>query len=72
MSKIISIAIDAMEHDNSPDKTIKIKLFLDKNKSQKDFLINIFGKEDILKEKLDYYKINSNLVNIIHSSFHSF
>ena len=38
MQKKISIAIDAMGGDNSPDKTIKgIKLFLDKNKSKKDF-----------------------------------
>ena len=68
MSKIISIAIDAMGGDNSPDKTIKgIKLFLDKNKSKKDFLLNIFGKEEILKEKINQYNIKSNLINIIHS-----
>ena len=61
MSKIISIAIDAMGGDNSPDKTIKgIKLFLDKNKSKKDFLLNIFGKEEILKEKINQYNIKSN------------
>ena len=68
MSKIISIAIDAMGGDNSPDKTIKgIKIFLDKNKSKKDFLLNIFGKEEILKEKINQYNIKSNLINIIDS-----
>ena len=36
MSKKISIAIDAMGGDNSPDKTIEgIKIFLDKNKIKK-------------------------------------
>ena len=53
MSKKISIAIDAMGGDNSPDKTIEgIKIFLEKNKSKNDFLLNIFGKEKEIKEKL--------------------
>ena len=35
MSKKISIAIDAMGGDNSPDKTMEgIKLFIDKNKNK--------------------------------------
>lgn len=69
MSKKISIAIDAMGGDNAPDKTIEgIKLFLDKNKSTNDFILNIFGKENIIKEKLNKYNIKSNLINIIHSN----
>ena len=69
MDKKITIAIDAMGGDNSPDKTIEgIKIFLDKNNSNQDFLLNIFGKEDIIKEKLLKYKIDSNLINIIHSN----
>ena len=69
MSKKISIAIDAMGGDNAPDKTIEgIKLFLDKNKSTNDFILNIFGKENIIKEKFDKYNIKSNFVNIIHSN----
>ncbi len=67
MSKI-SIAIDAMGGDNSPDKTIKgIKFFLDKNKDNNDFVLNIFGKEEILKKKLIEYKINSDAINILNS-----
>ena len=47
MSKTFSIAIDAMGGDNSPDKTIKgIKIFLDRNKSNKDFILNVFGKSE--------------------------
>jgi glycerol-3-phosphate acyltransferase PlsX len=69
MDKKITIAIDAMGGDNSPDKTIEgVKIFLDKNNSNQDFLLNIFGKEDIIKEKLLKYKIDSNLINIIHSN----
>ena len=34
-----------MGGDNSPDKTIEgVKLFLEKNKTNKDFILNIFGK----------------------------
>ena len=68
MSKKISIAIDAMGGDNAPDKTLKgIKLFLDKNKYVNDVVLNIFGKEEIIKEKINEYKISSNSINIINS-----
>ena len=51
MSKKISIAIDAMGGDNSPDKTIEgIKIFLDKNKSKDDFILNIFGVSEKINE----------------------
>ena len=68
MSKKISIAIDAMGGDNSPDKTINgIKFFLDKNAKNKDFVLNIFGKENDIREKLEKFKIKSDSINIIHS-----
>ena len=69
MSKKISIAIDAMGGDNAPDKTIKgIKLFLDKNKFNNDFIINLFGKEDIIKEKVNKFNVKTDVINIINSS----
>mgnify|MGYP001264615452 FL=1 len=69
MKKKISIAIDAMGGDNSPDKVIEgIKIFLDKNKSNNDFILNIFGKEDQIKSKIDKYNIKSDSINIIDSS----
>jgi len=69
MSKIISIAIDAMGGDNSPEKTIEgIKIFLDKNKNNNDFILNIFGKEEILNEKIDKLQCKSNKINIINSN----
>ena len=68
MSKKISIAIDAMGGDNSPDKTIEgIKFFLEKNKSNSDFILNIFGKEELIKEKIKKYNIKSDFINIINS-----
>ena len=70
MIKKISIAIDAMGGDNSPNKTIEgIKLFLNKNKSNNDFVINLFGKEEILKQKIEKYNIVSNLIKIYDSKF---
>lgn len=65
MTKIISIAIDAMGGDDSPDKIIKgIKIFLDINKSKNDFRLNIFGREDQIKNHLKKYDINSDLIKI--------
>ena len=67
MNKKITIAIDAMGGDNSPDKTIEgLNLFL-KNTKESDYLINLFGDEIKIKEKLKKYKILSNAVNIIHT-----
>ena len=69
MNDKISIAIDAMGGDNSPDKTLEgIKIFLDKNFSNDDFILNIFGKENELISKLNKYKIDINKVNIINTN----
>ena len=69
MSKKISIAIDAMGGDNAPDKTVEgIKIFLEKNSSKNDFILNIFGKEDVIKNKFKKYNINSDTINIINSN----
>ena len=69
MSKKISIAIDAMGGDNSPDKTIEgVKIFLTKNKTKEDFILNVFGKEEVIIEKFKEYKIESNAINIINST----
>ena len=68
MSKKISIAIDAMGGDNSPDKIVEgIKIFLDKNKKSNDFILNVFGSETDIRDKLKKYNINSNSINIINS-----
>ena len=68
MTKKITIAIDAMGGDNSPDKTINgVGFFLKKNYKNNDFYLNLYGDEIQIKEKLDKYKIQSNLIKIIHT-----
>ena len=68
MSEKISIAIDAMGGDNAPDKTIEgIKIFLDRNKNNNDFLLNIFGKEEEISKRINKLKISTNLIKIINS-----
>ena len=68
MVKKISIAIDAMGGDNSPDKIIEgIKIFLKKYKSTDDYTLNIFGRYDDINDKLKKYNIKSENINIINS-----
>ena len=68
MSKKITIAIDAMGGENSPDKTIHgVKLFLDKNKSNDDFFLKLFGNKNKLEQILEKYKIKSNQLSITHT-----
>ena len=58
-----------MGGDNSPGKTIQgVKLFLDKYKSNDDFILNIFGKEEEIKKKLKEFNIVSNSINLINSN----
>ena len=67
MPKTIAIAIDAMGGDNSPDKVIKgIKIFLKKNNNT-DFILNVFGQEDVLIKKFKDNDIELKFINIIHS-----
>ncbi len=68
MSKKISIAIDAMGGDNSPDKTIEgVKIFLDKNKTNEDFTLNLFGVEEELINQIKKYNIKSDSINLINT-----
>jgi glycerol-3-phosphate acyltransferase PlsX len=67
MEKKISIAIDAMGGDNAPNKTIEgIKLFVKNNSSKNDFVINIFGDEKIINEKLKIFNVDKSFINIIN------
>jgi len=70
MLKKISIAIDAMGGDNSPDKTIEgIKLFLEKYKNQNDFNLNIFGRIDEISSKLQKYNIKNDNITVFFFFF---
>ena len=58
MSKKISIAIDAMGGENSPNKTIEgIGLFLKKNSFKDDFILNVFGDEEKISKEIKKLKI---------------
>ena len=68
MTRKISIAIDAMGGDNSPDKTIEgVSFFIKKYKKENDFLINLYGDENKIKHKLEQYKIATKQIIIHHS-----
>ena len=68
MTKKITIAIDAMGGDNSPDKTIKgVYLFLKNKSKNNDFLLKLFGDEIKIKESLKKYNILSDLIKITHT-----
>ncbi len=69
MKKKITIAIDAMGGENAPTKNIEgLKIFLKKNNSNDDFVINLYGDEKILSQKLSEMNITKDKINIIHAS----
>ena len=68
MTKKITIAIDAMGGENAPSKNIEgLNIFLNKNTANNDFIINLYGDEKILKEKILKYNISKDKINIIHT-----
>tara|TARA_B100001093_G_scaffold517510_1_gene599254 strand:+ start:169 stop:1203 length:1035 start_codon:yes stop_codon:yes gene_type:complete len=68
MKKKITIAIDAMGGDNSPDKTIEgVHFFLKDKSKNNDFLLNLYGNEIKIKECLKKYNISSDLIRVIHT-----
>ncbi len=68
MQNKISIAIDAMGGENSPQKTLDgVRIFLSKNKEKNDFILNIFGKEKLIQEYFEKHSIKSNSIKIINT-----
>ncbi len=66
--KKITVAIDAMGGDNSPEKTVNgVNLFIEKNKSNNDFLINLFGDEIRINNEVKKYNIPKELIKITHT-----
>ena len=57
-----------MGGDNSPDKTINgVGLFLKKYNKNDDFILKLYGDKNKITEKLNKYKVSSNLIEIIHT-----
>ena len=68
MKKKISIAVDAMGGENAPEKNIDgLSIFLNKNKSNDDFIIKLYGNKDILIREISKRKIPDNKIEIIHT-----
>ena len=68
MTKKITIAIDAMGGENAPQKNIEgLKIFLDKNEKKNDFIIHLYGKENLINDELLNQAISSNVVKVINS-----
>ncbi len=68
MKKKITIAIDAMGGENAPTKNIEgIGIFLKKNISNNDFIINLYGDKKILENELSKQNIKSDILRIIHT-----
>ena len=68
MEKKITIAIDAMGGENAPKKNIEgLNIFLSKNKSNNDFIIHLYGDENILKKEISKFDISNDLIKIFHT-----
>ncbi len=68
MDKKISIAIDAMGGENSPDKVIEATgLFVKNNALKKDYTLNLFGDENIIREKLQNLNISQENILITNT-----
>ena len=67
MNDPITIAIDAMGGDNSPNKVIEgIKIF-SKNSNETNY--KIFGDKSLIEPLIEKYSIDSSKVEIFHSLF---
>ena len=68
MKKKITIAIDAMGGENAPKKNIEgLKIFLDKNSKNNDFIIHLFGNEQIINKEISKLKIPKEVVEVFHT-----
>tara|TARA_B100000965_G_scaffold398287_1_gene416177 strand:+ start:52 stop:1089 length:1038 start_codon:yes stop_codon:yes gene_type:complete len=68
MTKKITIAIDAMGGENAPKKNIEgLNVFLNKNKSNNDFIIYLYGDKKILDQELSKLNISNELVKVMHT-----
>ena len=68
MKDKITIAIDAMGGENSPDKNIQgLSYFLKKNKNSKKCFFRLYGNEELIKEKIKKYNISSKNISIHNS-----
>ena len=67
MDDKITIAIDAMGGENSPEKNIEgLSIFLKKNKNSKNIFFNLYGKEEKIKINLKKFRVNDQNIKIFN------
>ncbi len=68
MTKKITIAIDAMGGEDAPKKNIEgLGIFLNKNKSADDYLIELYGDKETIENELSLQKISNHKIKIFHT-----
>ena len=68
MTKKITIAIDAMGGENSPNKTIEgVSFFIKANKAKDDYVLELYGDEKKINEELIKNNISKNSIKIVHT-----
>jgi glycerol-3-phosphate acyltransferase PlsX len=69
MKDKITIAIDAMGGENSPNKNIHgLSIFIKKNSKKNDFFFNIYGQEDQINQEIKKYNISKDVIKIHNTS----
>ena len=67
MTEKITIAIDAMGGENSPDKNINgLSIFLKKN-IDKNCFFNLYGNEKLIIEKIKKYNVSQENIKIFNT-----
>ena len=67
MDDKITIAIDAMGGENSPEKNIEgLSIFLKKYKNSKNIFFNLYGKEEKIKINLKKFRVNDQNIKIFN------
>jgi glycerol-3-phosphate acyltransferase PlsX len=68
MKKKITIAIDAMGGDNSPEKTIEgVDIFIKKNINNNNFTLNLFGNQNKIESFLKKFSTPLENIKITHT-----
>ncbi|OUX54113.1 MAG: phosphate acyltransferase [Pelagibacteraceae bacterium TMED287] len=68
MKDKITIAIDAMGGENSPEKNIQgLSIFINKNKNLKNCFFNLYGNEKLILEQINKYNISKTNIKIFNT-----
>ena len=69
MEQKITIAIDAMGGENSPQKSIEgISIFCKNNVKSNDFFFNLYGRQELITKELKKHKINTSCYKVFDTN----